>query len=68
MLGKNNYAELVKKYADSKQRFAIRRIGLVTVSVLLGDIWLLQTNLGVLLHSRQRLLVLMERQRRTKDW
>ncbi|HJF29182.1 hypothetical protein [Ligilactobacillus saerimneri] len=36
MLGKNNYAELVKKYADSKQRFAIRRIGLVTVSVLLG--------------------------------
>ena len=36
MLGKNNYAELVKKYADCKQRFAIRRIGLVTVSVLLG--------------------------------
>ncbi|MBU5308896.1 YSIRK-type signal peptide-containing protein [Ligilactobacillus saerimneri] len=39
MLGRNNHGELFRKCSDQKQRFAIRRVGLVTASVLIGLIF-----------------------------
>ncbi|QLL78577.1 hypothetical protein GTO87_08265 [Ligilactobacillus saerimneri] len=36
MLSYKNVYEKTRKYSDSKQRFSIHRVGLVTVSVLVG--------------------------------